>query len=271
MYFKVYHKKSKTPLAIFNGNTVVDFCVSNKESIKNYYFSIDDEKDLMEWEVFARKHSDLFEKKAEERAQKEFVKVKNEEALDLENKRSRFPVILILLVLLFTAYLTYYFYQKSIKQENDLNTNETALPVANVQTTEDKSDKLEKRALVPSDFTFGKDGPAEKDLMEIWKRSKKDKISVSLDFEDIKEHMDTYLPALKECYINRAKAGDKGLRGTINMKIRISGDGVVRDVLFTDDKYQATLFGDCIISAIKSKSFPMFESPEQVFSYYWNL
>jgi len=93
----------------------------------------------------------------------------------------------------------------------------------------------------------------------------------SLGFDEIKEHMDSYLPDLKECFVKRSKAGDNTLRGMINMKIRVSGDGVVRDVLFTDEKYQATLFGDCIISAMKSKPFKMFKSREQTFSYYWNL
>lgn len=53
MYFRVYHKKSKQPIATFNENTIVDFCISNKESVKNYYFSTGGQKDLMEWEVFA--------------------------------------------------------------------------------------------------------------------------------------------------------------------------------------------------------------------------
>jgi hypothetical protein len=39
------------------------------------------------------------------------------------------------------------------------------------------------------------------------------------------------------------------------MKIRVSGDGVVRDVIFTDEKYQATLFGDCIVICNKIKTF----------------
>jgi hypothetical protein len=72
MYFRVYHKKSKQPIATFNERTIVDFCINNKESVKNYYFSTGGQKDLMEWEVFAVKHSELFEKKADERDKKEF-------------------------------------------------------------------------------------------------------------------------------------------------------------------------------------------------------
>lgn len=70
MYFRVYHKKSKQPIATFNERTIVDFCINNKESVKNYYFSTGGQKDLMEWEVFAVKHSELFEKKADERDKK---------------------------------------------------------------------------------------------------------------------------------------------------------------------------------------------------------
>lgn len=268
MYFKVYHKKSKQPLATFNEKTIVDFCVSNKDSVKNYYFSTGGQKDLMEWEVFAVKHSDLFEKKAEERDKLEFSAKKHDEgAIDTRSAASKQAFSIILLALLFAAYLTYYLYQKTIEQDRELAASRAhdiaAVPV-------EKKPALEKRKAVPSDTVLGKDAPSKKDLGSAWKSSGK-KLPASLGFKELKEQMDSYLPALKECYITRAKAGDTDLRGTINMKIRVTGDGTVRDILFTDAKYQSTLFGDCIITAVRSKSFPMFKSPEQVFSYYWNL
>lgn len=268
MYFKIYHKKSKQPLATFNEKTIVDFCVSNKDSVKNYYFSTGGQKDLMEWEVFAVKHSDLFEKKAEERDKMEFSGKKHDEsAIDTRNTVAKQAFSIILLALLFAAYLTYYFYQKTVEQDRELAVSmmpDTASPAV------EKKPALEKREAVPSDTALGKDAPSKKDLDGIWKKAGK-KLPASLGFKELKEQMDSYLPALKECYITRAKAGDTDLRGTINMKIRVTGDGVTRDVLFTDAKYQSTLFGDCIITAVKAKNFPLFKSPEQVFSYYWNL
>ncbi|HNW81769.1 MAG TPA: hypothetical protein PKG52_02650 [bacterium] len=269
MYFKVYHKKSKHPIATFNEKTIVDFCVSNKESVKNYYFSADGQKDLMEWEVFAVKHSDLFEKKAEERDKLEFKKAHDEGAIDTRSAFSRQAFSIVLLALLFATYLTYYFYQKTLEQDRDIA---AAIEVSKAGSIPvQKKDPLEKRAVIPSDSAFGKDVPSQKELNGAWGKVDKSKLPASLGFVEIKEHMDTYLPALKECYLARAKAGDTDLRGTINMKIRITGDGMIKDVLFTDEKYKATLFGDCVISAIKSTRFQMFKSPEQVFLYYWNL
>lgn len=264
MYFKVYHKKSRQLLTTFNENTIVDFCVSNKDSVKNYYFSVDGQKDMMDWEVFAVKHSDLFEKKADERDQKEFKKAKDEQEIDTGRKNTRLGFSMVLMALLFATYLTYYLYQKTLEQDMELR----MMAMSNDVQLEKKA-PIEKRPQVPSDKAFRKESPTEKELKEIWKKSKK--IPASLGFNEIKEQMDLYLPALKECYQNRAKEGDTTLRGTINMKIRVTGDGMVRDVLFTDEKYQSTLFGDCIVSAIKSTPFKAFKSREQVFSYYWNL
>ncbi|HRZ79444.1 MAG TPA: hypothetical protein P5044_05520 [bacterium] len=267
MYFKVYHKKSKQPLATFNEKTIVDFCVSNKDSVNNYYFSTGGQKDFMEWEVFAVKHSDLFEKKAEERDKLEFSGKKHDEgAIDARSTASKQAFSIILLALLFATYLTYYLYQKTIEQDREFAQAENAVK----ESVPEKKSALEKREAVYSDTVLGKDAPSKKDLDGVWKKAGK-KLPASLGFKELKEQMDSYLPALKECYITRAKAGDTELRGTINMKIRVTGDGIVRDVLFTDAKYQSSLFGDCIITAVKAKNFPLFKSPEQVFSYYWNL
>lgn len=267
MYFRVYHKKSKQPIATFNENTIVDFCISNKDSVKNYYFSTGGQKDLMEWEVFAVKYSELFEKKAEERDKKEFGETKDEGAIKIKNSGSRTPFLLVLTALMIASVMTYYLYLKNVALDEELAKKAIELsetkPVVPVE-------KIEKRDITDSDKKFVSVVPSEKELKEAWK-SNKEKISASLSFEEIKEQMDLYLPALKECFIARSKAGDNALRGNINMKIRLSGDGVVRDLIFLDEKYKATLFGDCIISAIKSKPFKMFKSREQIFSYYWNL
>jgi len=130
---------------------------------------------------------------------------------------------------------------------------------------------MEKRPKKESDLKFVSQMPEESELIKLWDKYKDKKIKNALDLLDIKEQMDSYLPQLKSCYIERAKAGDTDLRGTINLKIRVSGDGVARDVILTDAKYQTTLFGDCIVNAVKSKRFKIFKSREQVFSFYWNL
>ncbi len=112
--------------------------------------------------------------------------------------------------------------------------------------------------------------PDDKTLQATWKKFGKP-IPKSLSPQIIKNLMDDHLSALGSCFDQRVKAGDKELKGEINMKIRVAGDGTVLDVLLTTPKYKSTLFGDCIINAVKSKSFPLFESKEQVFTYYWNL
>jgi hypothetical protein len=267
MYFRVYHKKSKQPIATFNERTIVDFCINNKESVKNYYFSTGGQKDLMEWEVFAVKHSELFEKKADERDKKEFGEVKDEGEIKVKSRGSRIPFMIVLTALLFASGVAYYLYLEQQKEFEEM-TRKSLL--ASQEKKDAIVEKLEKRAVAESDTKFTAAVPSEKELNETW-RSNKEKMGKSLGFDEIKEHMDSYLPDLKECFVKRSKAGDNTLRGMINMKIRVSGDGVVRDVLFTDEKYQATLFGDCIISAMKSKPFKMFKSREQTFSYYWNL
>lgn len=263
MYFRVFHKKSKESIATFNENTIVDFCISNKDSVKNYYFSTGGLKDLMEWEVFAVKYSDLFEKKAGERDKLEFGEVKNEKEIKIKKNRSRIPFIIILTALFAASAAAYYLYSEQAAESEKAT-------VKSQQTVEVKALKIEKRDPVEADTKFISKVPAENELKEIWK-SNPEKMDASLNFEEIKEHMDAHLPALKECFVTRSKAGDNALRGIINMKVRISGDGVVRDLIFIDEKYQSTLFGDCVVEAVKSKPFKMFKSCEQTFSYYWNL
>ena len=266
MNFKIYHKKSKQPLATFDEKTIVDFCIKNKESLNNYYFSTGGYKDLMEWEVFTVKYSELFEKKAEERDQREFG-TSNEEEIKVKKKGSGSAFTVILLALLIATYSTYYLYQKKIEQDLRL-----AKAAETIKTpVKETRKKIQKRPADESDTNFTATMPKEDKLIKIWDKFKDKKLKNSLDLKDIKEQMDSYLPQLKECYIKRAKAGDTELRGTINLKIRVSGDGVVRDIILPDEKYRSTLFGDCIISAVKSKKFKVFKSREQVFSYYWNF
>ena len=263
MNFKIYHKKSKQPLATFDEKTIVDFCIKNKDTLNSYYFSTSGHKDLMEWEVFTVNYSELFDKKAQERDQKEFG-ASDEGELKVKKQRTGSAFTIILLALLIATYSTYRLYLKKLELNIRLaKTQQITKPV--------KKKGMEKRPQTEADIKFTAQMPNEADLLKLWKKFKDKDISNSLNLKDIKDQMDSYLPQLKECYIKRAKAGDTDLRGTINLKIRVSGDGIVRDVILPDEKYRSTLFGDCIVSAVKSGKFKVFKSREQVFTYYWNL
>lgn len=266
MNFKIYHKRSKQPLATFDEKTIVDFCLKNKDTLSNYYFSSDGNKEKMEWEVFTVRYSELFDKKATERNKKEFESSAEDE-IKVKKQGTGSAFTIILLALLIATYSTYRLYQKKLEQDAKLEAMSKSL----VKPQEEKKTGMEKRTPKESDTKFVGEAPKEKDLIELWDKHKDKNMSNALDLNDIKNQMDSYLPQLKECYIKRAKAGDTDIRGTINLKIRISGDGVVRDVIIPDEKYRSTLFGDCIISAIKSKKFKLFKSREQVFTYYWNF
>lgn len=265
MNFKIYYKKSRQPIATFDENTIVDFCLKNKDTLKNYYFSSSGNKEMMEWEVFTVRYSELFEKKAIERDKKEFES-SNEGEIKVKKQGTGSAFTIILLALLIATYSTYLLYQKKLEQDARL-----AQIQSNIVEKKVEKKGLEKRAPKDSDTKFTETIPEDDQLIKLWDSFKGKEIKSALDLKDIKDQMDSYLPQLKECYIKRAKAGDTDIRGTINLKIRVSGDGVVRDVLLPDEKYRSTLFGDCIISAVKSKKFKIFKSREQVFTYYWNL
>jgi hypothetical protein len=273
MYFKVYHKRSKQLIATFNERTIVDFCLNNEETVKNYYFSTGGQKDLLEWEVFAVKHSDLFEKKASERDKKEFGQVEEKEEIDTRSKKSRLPFLVILLSTLAAALITFVLYRQNVAKEEASAKIRAQVEAERLALAEQRAQEapIEKRALTESDKSFTATMPSQKELEEIWKKSGVKEIPDSLDFETIKDHMDALLPDVEKCFNERVKAGDRSLKGTLNMQIRLSGDGVVRDVVLKDEKYIGSLFGDCLIDAIKSKPFKFFRSREQVFSYYWDL
>jgi len=267
MNFKIYHKKSKQALATFDEKTIVDFCIKNKETLNNYYFSTGENNDHMEWEVFTVRYSELFEKKAMERDKKEFESSNEIEVIE-KKKGTGSAFTIILLALLIASYSTYRLYLKKVAQDTRMAKMAQTIKAKPVET---KKTGMEKRPKKESDLKFVSQMPEESELIKLWDKYKDKKIKNALDLLDIKEQMDSYLPQLKSCYIERAKAGDTDLRGTINLKIRVSGDGVARDVILTDAKYQTTLFGDCIVNAVKSKRFKIFKSREQVFSFYWNL
>ncbi len=89
----------------------------------------------------------------------------------------------------------------------------------------------------------------------------------ALSSRDINRQMNSYLTKINRCYNRRLDAGDKNLFGEMRLDIRIAGNGEVLDVMIMDEKYQSTYFGDCIVSAIKSRNFKMFKEEQMNFFY----
>lgn len=271
-YFKVYHKRSKEPIATFNERQIVDFCMSNKETIKKYYFSTGGQKDLMDWEVFAVKHADLFVQKAKEREEKE--RQLSESVEIKEPSKMPFYIVGAVAGIIIVTVLVIFVYRSLTRQEQSRRVHDLSQQQAPEQAVEPvkpaPTSQLTKRDPRPGDDKFIAKAPAESALQAAWGKTKKP-LPAALGPMELKEEMDKYLPGLQTCFNDRAKAGDRGLRGTVNMKIRVSGDGTVLDVLFPDDKYKATLFTDCLGEAIKKEKFRMFKSKEQTFTYYYEL
>ena len=262
MYFKIYHKRSQQLLQTFNEQTIVDFCTKNRENLSTFYFSVGNEKELMEWESFAAKNADLFAKKQEERST--VATPEEYEALitELPKERVKIPWILILSLFIVVAVFAAYHSGILFSQKN------VAQKVAH--SVKAPSQGMTKRTVRPEDTSFIAKMPTQKELEAVWKKGSSPKIK-DLTPLLIKPVMDKLFPDLKRCFDERVAAGDSDLHGTFNMKIQVSGDGVVRGVLLTNEKYKATLFGDCVISALKDKKFPMFKAKEQVFTYYFSL
>jgi len=278
-YFRVYHRRSKEPLATYDERQIVDFCMSNKDTITNYSFAVMGSKELMEWEAFAVKYSHLFVRRARKREQEERQSIERaamqEEIKEKRKKPIRFLLavaaavsVVLVVALVFRAV----FYRAENKQSDSRTVVTVPGQAETLATIPPKPSlpALAKRDPRPSDDTFVGNPPNDQVLAAVWKKSKK-KLGAILTPPEIKEEMDKYLPGLHRCFTERAQAGDRGLKGTINIKIRVAGDGTVLDVLFTDEKYKATFFADCLAEEIKAQKFRPFQSKEQVFSYYFDL
>ncbi|MFO7735759.1 MAG: AgmX/PglI C-terminal domain-containing protein [bacterium] len=273
MYFKIYHKKTRQYLSTYNERAIVDFYLKNKENISNYYFIEGNTDKALDGEDFAYRYSELFDRKAQEREEIEQKKIHStdtdsEDALEVSTKDSSEGISFVLWIFLFVfvfslAFTVVYLYFFSGEEENK-------------EAVKEKVEKRErvdyplKRESRPDDKNLKKADPSLRKLKKAWKKADGD-LPESLSSEMIKKKMDSFLPYLQECYENRIKAGDRNLRGTINMKIKVLGDGSVADLIFTSEKYRATLFGDCLRAKILSSTFPMFRGKKQVFSYYFTL
>ncbi len=275
VYFKVYYRRSRQPLATYDERQIVDFCMSNKDTIANYLFTIAGSNDFMEWEVFAVKYSHLFVQRAKMREQEDRKRLEaaaQEEAQKEIRQRNRLPFyvlagVAVLVVLVVAAALIYQ--GGGSKEPATTSPGVATPPTTPSPASQPAGPTIAKRAPVPGDTAFVGKAPDEKTLAAVLKKIPK--LSAVLTPVEIKEEMDKYLPGLQQCFTERAKAGDRGLKGTLNMKIRVAGNGTVLDVVFPDEKYRATLFADCVAAEIKSKKFRPFRSQEQVFSYYFDL
>ncbi len=265
-YFRIYHKKSKTPLTRLNEKDIVNFCIKNKETLSHYYFSelgSASEKNLLEWSAFALKYKELFDEKTKEREEKE--KEEFQQSIGKASKKKTSPLLIVgIVVVVVLAIGAFVVFSSQKEPKKSVKVVKKVKKEQNIQ----KVYPL-KRKLLPQDEKFVAKLPKTSELIKKWKTKKT--IQSKLDPKTIKKQMDLYIPKFKTCFEQRIKAGDKNLHGELRLKLRISGDGVVRDVLIESDKFRSTYFGDCIIKAIKSKEFPMFNAKVQVFTYYFNL
>jgi hypothetical protein len=264
-YFRIYHKKSKAPLTRLNEKDIVNFCIKNKETLSHYYFSelgSSSEKNLLEWSAFALKYKELFEEKTKEREEKE--KEEFQQTINKHNKSTKKPIVIFLILIIVGIISGIVLFNKKTKK--------TEIKKVKITKQHKKEKKISyplKRKAKPQDTKFTNTLPKTSTLIKQWKTQKT--IKSKLDPKTIKTQMDLYIPDFKICFENRIKAKDKNLHGELRLKIRISGDGIVRDVLIESDKFRSTYFGDCIIKAIKSKKFPMFNAKIQIFTYYYNI
>lgn len=264
MYIKVYHKRSRQLLQVFNDITIVEFCTANRESVSTFYFVVEGDKNFIEWSSFATQYAHLFAKKAEAAAT-----ISTEAELDdvistVPKGRRNIPWILIVSLLIVSSVFAAYYFGVLFPEQTVSQDMQQSL-VKKSMTKE-----IKKRDDRPDDTAFMVKMPTQKEVRKAWKKGGSPKITQLIPTV-IKPVMDTLLPNLKHCFDIRSEAGDTGLHGTMNLKIKVSGDGVVRAVLLTDKKYQSTLFGDCVILSLKSKRFPSFQAKEQVFTYYFSL
>ncbi len=273
MHFWVYHKSAKQFLGPFNENTIVDFCISNKESASSFYICVNGKQNQMEWSAFAAKYAYLFENKATERELRETANELSEDE-DFTTPKSPFIKILIIVIpLLVLIGVAAFVLLDAGASEKELPVKESksAEVIKKAEPVQKKEEKIypDKRSVLPSDENFSEAAASKKELYAAWKAKKP--LSKELSPQDIKTVMDSFIPSLTECYNSRTAAGDKNLNGTINMKIKILGTGVVSGVIFTDDKYKSTIFGDCVSDALKKHAFPTFKAKEQIFTYYYNF
>lgn len=172
-----------------------------------------------------------------------------------------------------------------IKNGGDINkinyrTGETAMAKAKKKGAEDIVAMLSKQAQVegdllkrpikPEDKGLVNEPPDEKELFKAW-AGRESSLPEALNERQIMVHMNSFLPNITQCYQERLQNGDHNMMGTMQLEIRLAGSGKIVDIYFKTPKYQGSLFGDCIIDAIKAQPFPMFHDGVLIFQYSYTL
>ncbi len=159
-------------------------------------------------------------------------------------------------------------------------TSETALAYARRKGNKDIVQIITRRARVegdlikrpprPCDTKYINTPPDEETLRKAW-GGKEDSLPSTLDARHVTAHMNRFLPDITKCYQNRLEQGDRNLMGTMELMVRVAGSGEIIDIHFTTEKYQSSLFGDCILAAIRSRPFPMFYDGMVEFKYSYSI
>lgn len=129
---------------------------------------------------------------------------------------------------------------------------------------------LIKRPPRPEDKAFVTTPPDEATLRKAW-AGREDYLPSGLNAKQVMVHMNKLLPEITQCYQNRYEQGDRNMMGTMELMVRVAGSGKILDIYFTTEKYQSSLFGDCILEAIRSRDFPMFYDGQIDFQYSYSI
>ena len=129
---------------------------------------------------------------------------------------------------------------------------------------------LIKRPAKPADTQFVTTPPDLETLQKAW-AGREDFLPPTLEAKHVTSHMNKFLPDITQCYQSRYEQGDRNMMGTMELMVRVAGSGVVLDAYFTTEKYQSSLFGDCILDAIKSRPFPQFYDGQIDFKYSYTI
>ena len=129
---------------------------------------------------------------------------------------------------------------------------------------------LIKRPAKPADTQFVTTPPDLETLQKAW-AGREYYLPATLEAKHVTSHMNKFLPDITQCYQSRYEQGDRNMMGTMELMVRVAGSGVVLDAYFTTEKYQSSLFGDCILDAIKSRPFPQFYDGQIDFKYTYTI
>lgn len=159
-------------------------------------------------------------------------------------------------------------------------TSKTALGYAKERNNKDIIAMISRQAKVEGDLVkrppraedkeFVTTPPDEATLRKAW-AGREDHLPSGLSAKQVMVHMNKFLPDITQCYQNRYDQGDRNMMGTMELMVRVAGSGKILDIYFTTEKYQSSLFGDCILEALRSRDFPMFFDGQIDFQYSYSI